>query len=177
MQRILLFVALLLASPAYADSPNPASDLVNAGIAADLGTTAIGLGLGTAEMNPLGFLIIPLKLIAKANIDKIEDQNERRFQTAQFTGIQFGAAAANICTIALASPPAAALCFLGGMMLGYGKVMAIPTTDDCMDRHMNQMQEAVDTGRVYRVDLATCSGRFVDPMPVYAAGASLEEQH
>ena len=176
MQRSLLLVALLLASSAYAESPNPASDLVHAGIAADLGTTAIGLGLGAAEMNPLGALIIPLKFIAKANIDKIEDQNERRFQTAGFTGIQFGAAAANICTLALASPPASALCFLGGMMLGYSQVMAVPTTDDCMNRHMNRMQEAVDTGRDYRVDLATCTGRFVDTLPVYAAGPSIEQQ-
>ena len=177
MKRHLLLVALLLASSAYADSPNPASDLVYAGIAADLGTTAIGLGLGAAEMNPLGFLIVPLKFIGKANIDKMEDQNERRFQTAEFTGIQFGAAAANICTLALGSPPAAALCFLGGMMLGYSNVMAVPTTDDCMNRHMKQLQEAVDTGRDYRVDLATCTGRFVDTMPVYAASSSLEEPH
>lgn len=175
MQRTLLFAALLLAGTAYAGSPNPASDLVSAGIAADLGTTAVGLGLGAAEMNPLGLLLIPLKFIAKANIDKIEDQNERRFQTAGFTGIQFGAAAANICTLALANPPAAALCFLGGMMLGYSKVMAIPIVDDCMDRHTNQMQEAVDTGRAYRVDLATCTGRFVDTLPVYVAGSGLDE--
>lgn len=174
-RSILLLVALLLASPAYAESPNPASDLVNAGIAADLGTTAIGLGLGFAEANPLGPLLIPLKFIVRGQIDKIEDENERRLLTAQFTGAQFGAAAANLCTLALASPPAAAVCFFGGMMLGYRMVKAIPTSNDCVDRHMDRFQEAVATGRVYKVELATCTGRFMDAAPVYAVQTILAE--
>lgn len=172
---MLLLAALLLASPAHAESPNPSSDLVNAGIAADLGTTAIGLSLGAAELNPLGPLLLPLKFIIKTQIDKIEDENERRVLSAQFTGAQFGAAAANICTLALASPPAAAACFLGGMMLGYRMVKAIPTSNDCVDRHMDKFQEAVDTGRVYRVELATCTGRFMDAAPVYAVQTILAE--
>lgn len=161
MRKALLFIAaLLIAAPAYSESPNPASDMANAGIAADLGTTALGLSMGAAEANPLGLATIPLKFLMKAQIDKIPDENRRREVSAQFTGVQFGAAAANLCTLALANPAVAALCFAGGMAFGYDRVKSVPTEMDCFNRHLAQFQEAAATGRVYRVTVKTCVGNF-----------------
>jgi len=161
MRKHLTFVAaLLVASSVHAESPNPASELANAGIAADLGSTAIGLSMGLSEANPLGLALIPLKFIVKDRIDKMPDEYERREASAQFTGIQFGAGAANLCTLAVASPAVAALCFAGGMMWGYNQVKAIPTEGECINRHLAQFEEAAATGRIYKVTLKTCQGRF-----------------
>lgn len=170
-----LIAALLIAGSAYAQSPNPASGLANAGIAADLGTTALGLSMGAAEANPLGLAVLPLKFLMKAQIDKIPDENRRREVSAQFTGIQFGAAAANLCTLAIANPAVALLCFGGGMMMGYDAVKSIPTETDCINRHMAQFQEAVATGRVYRVTVKTCEGHF-EPAPLLAHNASRQTE-
>jgi hypothetical protein len=167
------FAAMLVAGAAYSQAPNPASGIANAGIAADLGTTALGLAMGAAEANPLGFAVIPLKFLAKSEIDKIPDENQRREASAMFTGVQFGAAAANLCTLAMGNPAVAAVCFAGGMTLGYKQVKAIPTETDCFNRHLPQFQEAAATGRVYRVMLDTCLGRFEDAAPRTASAEVL----
>jgi hypothetical protein len=159
--------ALLMAGSVFAESPNPGSDLANAGIAADLGSTAIGLSMGMTESNPLGLALIPLKFIVKARIDKIENDHERREATAQFTGLQFAAGAANLCTLAVANPAFAALCFAGGMAYGYMQVKAIPTESECVQRHMAKLQEAVASGRTYRVTVKSCQGQF-DADPIVA---------
>jgi hypothetical protein len=163
MKRYLtLFISLLTAAPALAESPNTASDFVNIGIAADLGTTAIGLAAGLSEANPLGIGVVPIKFLIKSQIDKIPDENERREVSAAFSAVQFGAAAANLCTLAALHPAAAVLCMVGGMSYGYSKVKSIPTDMDCMNRHMEAFQLAVATKRQYKVDLKTCVGHFVD---------------
>lgn len=170
MRTHLTFItALLMAGCAYAQSANPASDIANAGIAADLGTTAIALSMGASEANPLGLAVLPLKFLVKAQIDKIPGENERREATAQFTGMQFGAAAANVCTLTIGNPAIALLCFAGGLVYGYDRVKSIPTETDCVNKHMTQFQEAVATGRVYKVDIKTCEGHFEQPALVAQA--------
>ena len=159
-QHLLLIAALLTAGTVHAQSANPADGLANAGMAADLGSTAIGLSMGLSEANPLGLATIPLKLMVKAHIDKMPDENQRREATAQFTGVQFGAAAANICTLAVANPAVAVMCFAGAATWGYSQVKAIPTNADCLNKHMAKFEEAAATGRVYRVVLKDCSGEF-----------------
>ena len=151
------------------------SDAANAGIAADLGTTAIGLSMGATEANPLGLAVLPLKFLVKAQIDKIPEENQRREATAQFTGMQYGAAAANICTLAVANPLLAAVCFAGGLAYGYDKVKSIPTQTDCVNKHIAKFEEAVATGRVYRVSLKTCEGHF-EPAPLYAQASPAQAQ-
>lgn len=103
--------------------------------------------------------------MVKGRIDQIRDPHERREQLAQFTGLQFAAAAANLCTLALGHPVVAALCFAGGMTFGYNRVRSIPTSEEeCVQRHLPMLEAGAATGRVYRVDLKTCSGRF-EPAP------------
>lgn len=166
-KHLTAIAALLLAGTVHAQSGEAAGDLAHMGIAADLGTTAIGLSMGFAEANPLGVAVIPLKFIAKAQIEKIENPYERREAMATFTGVQFGAAAANLCTLAAANPALAMLCFAGGALLGYQQVKAIPTEDECVQRHMAKLEEATATGRLYRITLKTCQGAF-EPGPLRA---------
>ena len=168
--------ALLLSGTAFAQSAGTgtdASDLANAAIAADLGSTAIGLSMGFTEMNPLGAAVIPLKFIMKAQIEKISDEDERREAMAQFTGAQFGAAAANLCTLAAGHPAIAVVCFLGAARYGYNQVKAIPTRSDCVNKHMAKLEEAAAAGRVYRVVFKGCEGRFEDA-PMVAQGTAAE---
>ena len=168
-------VAAMLDVPAAPVTPGASAvtnNFLNAGIVADLGSTAVGLARGATEANPLGLAIIPLKFIVKAQINRIGDENQRREKSAQFAGMQFGAAAANVCTLAIANPVAALACFVGGMAFGYQQVKAIPTSQDCSDRHMAHFQEAADTGRVYKVDLKTCLGHFEARSAQYAASRS-----
>lgn len=162
-KHIFPIAALLLAGPVYAQT-NFGGDLASVGIAADLGSTAIGLLMGLTESNPLGLALVPLKFVVKNQIDKIPNDHERREATAQFTGLQFGAGAANLCILAVANPAVAALCFAGGMAYGYLQVKAIPTDSECVDRHMAQLEEAARTGRIYRVRLKTCKGQFEPEM-------------
>lgn len=166
-----LIAALLFAGSACAESPDTGSQLANAGIAADLGTTAIGLSMGAAEANPLGLMAVPLKLMVKAQIDKIPDENQRREATAQFTGMQFGAAAANLCTLAVANPAVTVLCLAGGMVAGYTKVKSIPTETDCINKHMDKLQAAAASGRVYKISLKTCEGAY-ETEPMLAQGGA-----
>lgn len=175
MRKSLIFAAaILVAGSAWCQARNPANDIANAGIAADLGTTALGLAIGAAEANPLGIAVIPLKFLAKSEIDRIPDENQRREASAMFTGVQFAAAAANLCTLAIGNPAVAATCFAAGMALGYRQVKSIPTEADCFNRHLPQFQEAAATGRVYRVTIETCVGRFDDPAPRTAFSAAPE---
>jgi hypothetical protein len=160
LKKLLFITSLLMAGAGDCQSLNPASDIETTGVAADLATTAIGLTMGAAEANPLGLAVFPLKLLVKAEIDKIPDENQRREASAQFSGAQFAAAAANICTLAAANPAVAAVCFAGGAVFGYNRVKSIPTQTDCFNRHLAQFQEAAATGRVYRVVFATCRGQF-----------------
>lgn len=118
--------------------------------------------------NPLGLAVVPLKFIVKAQIDKIPGDNQRREATAQFTGVQYGAAAANVCTLANGNPAIAVLCFAGGFAFGYDKVKSIPTETDCVNKHMAKFEEAVATGRVYKVSLKTCEGLFESRPPLVA---------
>ncbi len=169
-----LIAALLFAGSACAESPDTGSQLANMGMAADLGTTALGLAMGAAEANPLGLATIPLKLMVKAQIDKIPDENQRREATARFTGVQFGAAAANLCTLAIGSPAVAVLCMAGGMVAGYTKVKSIPTESDCVNKHMAKLQQAAESGRVYKISLKTCEGAY-ESEPMLAQGGAAEQ--
>jgi hypothetical protein len=172
MRNHLTFIAaLLLAGTASAQSAAPLSDAATAGIAADVGTTALGLSMGAAEANPLGLAVLPLKFLVKAQIDKIPEENQRREATAHFTGMQYGAAAANLCTLAIGNPVLAAMCFAGGLAYGYDKVKSIPTETDCVNKHIAKFEEAVATGRVYRVSLKTCEGHF-EPAPLFAQAST-----
>ena len=168
-KHLTLLAALLLAGSANAQSA-ALSDAANAGIAADVGTTALGLALGAAEANPLGLAVLPLKFLVKAQIDKIPEENQRREATAQFTGMQYGAAAANLCTLAIGNPVLAVVCFAGGLAYGYDKVKSIPTQTDCVNKHIAKFEEAAATGRVYKVSLKTCEGNF-EPAPMVAQTA------
>lgn len=175
MRKALAFIAaVLVAGSAYSQSPNPAGGIANAGIAADLGTTALGLAMGASEANPLGLAVVPLKFLVKSHIGRMPDENQRREATAMFTGAQFGAAAANLCTLAMGNPAVAAACFAGGMALGYSQVKSIPTEADCFNRHLPRFEEAAATGRVYRVTIETCVGRFEDPVERTASSAPAE---
>jgi hypothetical protein len=168
-KTVVLACSLVIGLPAAAQPADPASRLAVAGAAADVATTALGLSLGAAEANPLGLAVVPLKFIVKSRIDQIRDPHERREQLAQYTGVQFGAAAANICTLALANPVAAALCFAGGMVLGYHRVRSLPTSEEeCVRRHLAMFERGAATGRVYKVELKTCTGQF-EPMKVALA--------
>jgi len=176
-KRIVLMLTLLGAAAAGAQS-NEAGTVALTGMAADLGTTALGLSLGAAEANPLGLAIVPLKFIVKAQIDQIADDHARREQLAQFTGAQFGAAAANVCTLAVANPAVAALCFAGGMAFGYDQVRSIPTREEeCVQRHMAMFEAGVATGRVYKVELKTCTGTFLPARKLAGAIATALPGH
>lgn len=175
-----LIAALLFAGSACAESPDTApvtgSQIANMGIAADLGTTALGLSMGAAEANPLGLMAIPLKLMVKAQIDKIPDENQRREATAQFTGVQFAAAAANLCTLAVGNPAVAVACMAGGMIAGYTKVKSIPTETDCVNKHMAKLQQAAANGRVYKISLKTCEGAYENEPMLAQGGAAQQAQ-
>jgi hypothetical protein len=174
MPKCLAFIAaLLLAGSGWAQSSTAGSDLANGAIAADLGTTALGLSMGAAEANPLGLALLPLKLVVKAHIDRMPDEYERREATAQFTGLQFGAAAANLCTLALGNPAMAVLCFAGAMSVGYSNVKSMPTETDCFHRHAARFEEAAASHRIYKVSLKTCEGHF-EPAPLMAQAAWVE---
>lgn len=156
-----LVFSLAMAGAATAEPVDESGRVALIGMTADLGTTALGLSLGAAEANPLGLAAVPLKFIVKSRIDQIRDQHERRQQLAQFTGVQFAAAAANLCTLAVAHPVAAALCFAGGMAFGYQRVRSIPTSEEeCVKRHLPLFEAGAATGRSYTVELKTCTGRF-----------------
>lgn len=173
MKLITLLAALSFAGAASAQATDgrSASDVANQGIAADLGSTALGLSMGAAEANPLGALLIPLKFIVKAEIEKMPDETERRDAMATFSGAQFGAAAANICTLAAAAHPVIAVaCFAGGAYYGYNKVKSIPTERECIDRNRVEMEAAAAAGRSYRVSLKTCAGEYVNEPLVAQAG-------
>ena len=62
--------------------------------------------LADVPANQLGIAAIPLKFIAQAQIEKIDNEEERREVMANFTGVQFGAAAARVRACALAHAPA-----------------------------------------------------------------------
>jgi hypothetical protein len=172
----LLALLALFAGAAQAESPDTAgSRIANMGIAADLGTTAVGLAMGAAEANPLGLATIPLKFIVKAQIEKIPEENQRREAMAQFTGVQFGAAAANLCTLAVGHPAVTAVCLAGGLIAGYNAVKSVPTETDCMHKHMAQLQQAAATGRVYRISVKTCEGAF-EPGPMLAQSEAAPAQ-
>ncbi len=161
MELTCLALSLLIASTAAAESPDKAGNVALTGIAADLGSTALGLSLGAAEANPLGLAIVPLKFLVKQHIEQVPDQHERRNALARFTGAQFGAAAANVCTLLLANPVLSTLCFVGGVAFGYDKVRSIQTSEEvCVSRHMPMFEAALATGRIYKVELKTCTGRF-----------------
>ena len=171
-----LIAALLFAGSACAESPdNERSQIATIGIAADLGTTALGLAMGAAEANPLGLATVPLKFLVKAQIDKIPDENQRREATARFTGVQLGAAAANLCTLAVGSPAVAVACMAGGIIAGYTKVKSIPTETDCVNKHMAKLEQAAASGRVYKISLKTCEGAY-ETEPMLAQGESVPAQ-
>lgn len=176
MGRFGTFLFLLaMAGAATAEPADQASRTALTGMTADLGTTALGLSLGAAEANPLGLGVVPLKFIIKRRIDQIRDPHERREQLAQFTGVQFAAAAANLCTLAVAHPVAAALCFAGGMAFGYQRVRSTPTSEEeCVKRHLPLFEAGAATGRSYTVELKTCTGRFAPARSAQSPGAPAE---
>jgi len=160
-KKIVLVLALMAAAAAGAQSIDVSGGLARTALAADLGTTALGLSLGAAEANPLGLAIVPMKFIVMTHIEQMTDEHARREQLAQFTGAQFGAAAANICTLAAGNPALSALCFAGAMAYGYDRVRSVPTREEeCVQRHLAMFEAGVATGRVYKVELKTCTGSF-----------------
>jgi hypothetical protein len=176
LKKIVLAFTLMAAACAGAQSTDHAGHAARTGLAADLGTTALGLSMGAAEANPLGLAIVPLKFMAIAHIDQIADQHVRREQLAQFTGAQFGAAAANICTLAAGNPAVGAVCFAVAAAYGYQQVRSVPTTEEqCVQRHLPMFEAGVATGRVYKVELKTCTGSFQPAR--YAVRGAREDLH
>lgn len=165
-------------SPTYRDAPAEMNDIMATGVAADLGTTALGLALGFTEANPIGLALVPLKFVMKQRINSIDDESARREASAQFAGVQFGAAAANLCTLAIGNPIATLGCLAVGMALGYDRVKSVPIAQDCVDRHITSFEEAAHSGRVYRLNTVTCVGRFENaptPAKVEVATAQYED--
>ena len=144
----------------HKDSAAQMNHIMNQGAAADLGTTALGLSLGFHEANPIGLALVPVKFLFKLRISKIEDESQRREASAQSAGMQFGATAANICTLAIGNPLATVGCLALGMAFDYDRVKSLPIAQDCVDQHMASFQQAADSGRVYRLNTLTCTGRF-----------------
>lgn len=104
---------------------NPASwDLAIAGQLADVGTTVVGLASGFAESNPLGLFTFPLKygLHKYSESLPLADCVEMRTGMGIFG---WGAAAANMATLASAAIPAA---LVGGIVAGW--LMYEPTLQD-----------------------------------------------
>ncbi len=145
---------------AHTGSAAQMSLMINQGATADSGTTALGLSLGFHEANPVGLTLVPVKFLFKLRISRIEDGSGLTEVSAQFAGVQFGAAAANICTLAIGNPLATVGCLALGMAFGYDRVKSLPIAQDCVDQHMVSFQQAADSGRVYRLNTLTCTGRF-----------------
>ena len=67
--------------------------------AADVATTGIGLALGAAELNPVGVLTLPLKLIAIQQAEALPT-GEREYALSVISSMWTGAAANNLCIVA-----------------------------------------------------------------------------
>ena len=93
MRSALLLAAALLTGCATAEHTAVAAH------ATDLTTTAIGLTLpGVAEINPLGLLIVPAKLIARQHISSAPVEQQPRLWGI-FGAAGWAASANNICVI------------------------------------------------------------------------------
>ena len=87
--------------------------------AADVATTGIGLALGAAEMNPVGMLTLPLKLIAIQQAEALPT-GEREYALSAISSMWTGAAANNLCIIAaiLTGGAFAPACLIVGAAVG-----------------------------------------------------------
>lgn len=65
---------------------------------ADVGLTSIGLALGAVEVNPLGWLTVPLKYAATQHIKTLPD-GERQYTEGVMKSYWSGAAVNNACVI------------------------------------------------------------------------------
>lgn len=86
---------------------------------ADVATTGLGLALGAAEMNPVGVLTLPLKLIAIQQAEALPT-GEREYALSAISSIWTGAAANNLCIIAaiLTGGAFAPACLIVGTAVG-----------------------------------------------------------
>lgn len=106
---------LLMASLAYAGTEEKAQ----AAAIGDVASSVVGIAAGAAEANPLGLLLIPLK-IGMLEYAKTLPDGEREYTQSQIGAIWGGATVSNICTIGvLLSGGATAIpCLVIG--IGYG---------------------------------------------------------
>jgi len=158
--RLLLIVVCLLF--AGCATTNAADDFAKAGMAADLGTTAMGIGAaGMVEANPLGLALIPLKFGVANYIAGIEDSRERNAATTAFAATQWGAAGWNLCLIAGAVLPAAAACGAGAAFAAHqhakSQIVTLAIDDACVQKHMPALLRAAHEKREYRINLASCA--------------------
>lgn len=87
--------------------------------AADVATTGVGLALGAAEMNPVGMLTLPLKLIAIQQAEALPT-GEREYALSAISSMWTGAAANNLCIVAaiLTGGAFAPACLIVGAAVG-----------------------------------------------------------
>lgn len=90
----------LALAPLFAHADDFRDDRIEyvAANAADLATTAAALSLGAAEVNPLGVLIIPAKVVGYYRIKAMPlDEQQPAWDT--YNAIMWGAAANNLCAV------------------------------------------------------------------------------
>lgn len=86
---------------------------------ADIGSTVAGLALGAAEMNPVGVLTLPMKLLALQHAEALP-MGEREYALSAISSMWTGAAANNLCIVAaiLTSGAFAPACIIFGTAIG-----------------------------------------------------------
>ena len=110
-----LVLALLIATSAHADDFRRQKIEAAAAHAADVATTGAGLALGATDGNPLGLLMLPVKLVSYHRI-KAAPEAEQPAMWAAYEAMGWGAAANNLCVIAAIASggPAIAPCLAVG---------------------------------------------------------------
>jgi hypothetical protein len=113
MIKALILITLLIAGSAKAD------DGVRAHVA-DVTSTAVGLSLGAAELNPLGIAAIGVKVLAYREIEAAPEE-EKPLLRNKFKAFGVGATANNVCIIAgiLTGGASSAVCIPLGLAAGY----------------------------------------------------------
>lgn len=94
-----LALSIMIATSAHADDFRRQKIEAAAAHSADIATTGAGLAMGAAEGNPLGLLMIPVKLVSYHRI-KAAPEVEQPAMWAAYEAMGWGAAANNLCVIA-----------------------------------------------------------------------------
>ena len=91
----------------------------NSAAVADSVTTAAGIAMGLTEVNPLGLLTIPIKVVALIYADSLPDGERAEFH-AVAGPVWGGLAVSNVCMIGvlLTAGAFAPVCIAGGIVFG-----------------------------------------------------------